>query len=186
MPGLKLISGFITPAIMVLMVLLLIAVILNYVKLRDHYFTISNALNGREVKKKVDSLGNVTETTRKTMSDVDTIHSYENKYNGTKSVYETISQLIPVFPLMGILGTVAGLMAQTTASNSADIVGSLNVALGSTFWGLIASIILKLVITLFNARVINSVDNMLDAYDTTIRTRSILNSIQNDRERQDP
>ncbi len=182
MLGLKLISSLITPVIMGLAVLMILAVIYNYTKLRDHYFTISNALNGREVKKKVDSQGNVTEMTRRTVSDVDTIHSYENSYNATKSVYETISQLIPVFPLLGILGTVAGIMGQTNAANSSEIVGSLNVALGSTFWGLIASIALKLIITLLNGRVINSVDNMLDAYDTTIRTRSILSSLRDEQE----
>ena len=182
MAGLKVISTLITPVIIGLAVIMVLAVIYNYTKLRDHYFTISNALNGREVRKKVDSIGNVTETTRKTVSDVDTIHSYENKYNETRSVYETISQLIPIFPLMGILGTVAGIMGQTNAANSSEIVGSLNVALFSTFWGLIASIALKLIITLLNGRVINAVDNMLDAYDTTIRTRSILRNIRDEQD----
>ena len=179
---LGIISAIITPAIILLTAVMLVAVIFNYTKLKDHLHTISNALNGKEVKRKVDSRGKVTEMTREIAADVDTIHAYENKYNDSRAAYETISQLIPVFPLMGILGTVAGIMGQTNAPNSSEIVGSLNVALGSTLWGLIASISLKLIITLLNGRVVNSVDNMLDAYDTTIRTRGILSSIRDDTE----
>lgn len=175
---LGIISNLITPVIIISAVILLLIVLYNYTVLKDHFHTISHALNGREIKKTIGSDGTVTEYERKTAADMDTIYSYENKYNGARSVYETISQLIPVFPLMGILGTVAGIMKQTTAMDSTAIVGSLNVALSSTFYGLIASIVLKLIITLLNGRIIYDVDNMLDAYDTTIRSRGILKSIK--------
>ena len=177
---LGIISNLITPLIVILAVIMLLMILYNYTVLKDHFHTISHALNGREIKKTVDSKGNVTEYERKTAADMDTVHAYENKYNESRSVYETISQLIPVFPLMGILGTVAGIMKQTTAADSMAIVGSLNIALSSTFYGLIASIVLKLIVTLLNGRIINAVDNMLDAYDTTIRTRGILNSIKDE------
>lgn len=174
------IQTLITPVIIALAVIMLLCILHNYTVLKDHFHTISHALNGREVKKKLDSKGNVTEYERKTAADIDTVHAYENSYNESRAVFETMSQLIPVFPLMGILGTVAGIMSQTTASDSTAIVGSLNVALSSTFYGLIASIVLKLVITLLNGRIISAVDNMLDAYETTIRTRGILNSIKDE------
>ncbi len=174
------ISNLITPAIIILAVVILLIILHNYTVLKDHYHTIAHALNGREVKKTLDSKGNITEYERKTAADIDTVHSYENKYNESRAVFDTVSQLIPVFPLMGILGTVAGIMAQTTAVDSSAIVGSLNIALGSTFYGLIASIVLKLLITLLNGRIISAVDNMLDAYDTTIRTRGIMNSIKDE------
>ena len=175
---LSIISNIITPVIIGLTVIMLLMIIRNYAALKNHFHTISHALNGTEVKKTVDSLGNVTEYERRTAADIDTVHSYENRYNETRSAYETLSQLIPVFPLMGILGTVAGIMGQTTAKDSYAIVGSLNIALYSTFWGLIASIGLKLIITLLNGRIINAVDNMLESYDTTIRTRGILNNLK--------
>ncbi|MBQ6968358.1 MAG: MotA/TolQ/ExbB proton channel family protein [Lachnospiraceae bacterium] len=175
---LSVISNLITPVIIVLTVLMLFVILKNFTSLKEHYHTISHALNGVEVKKEVDPFGNVTEYERRTAADIDTIHSYENKYNESRSAFETISQLIPIFPLMGILGTVAGIMGQTTAKDSYAIVGSLNIALYSTFWGLIASIGLKLLITLLNGRIINSIDNMLESYDTTIRTRGILNRIK--------
>ena len=177
---LTLIQNLITPLIIILAVILLLVILYNYTVLKDHYHTISHALNGREVKKTLDSRGNVTEYERRTAADIDTVHAYESRYNGSRSVYETVSQLIPIFPLMGILGTVAGIMGQTTAKDSAAIVGSLNIALSSTFYGLIAAITLKLIITLLNGRMINAVDNMLDAYDTTIRTRGILSSIKDE------
>ena len=75
------------------------------------------------------------------------------------------SQLIPLFPLLGILGTVAGLMQQVNADQLAEISASLGTALTTTFWGLMASIILKAVETLLVQRKESNIEAMLNDYD---------------------
>ncbi len=79
--------------------------------------------------------------------------------------YLTIAQMIPVFPLLGILGTVAGLIAQVQAADAAEIYASLNVALMTTFWGLIAAIVLKIVETWLVQREINDIETIFNDYD---------------------
>lgn len=79
--------------------------------------------------------------------------------------YETFAQLVAIFPLMGILGTVAALMLLT--NNNAEIeelYANLGVALGSTLWGMLWSIVLKLFTALYPSRVINEVENELEDF----------------------
>ena len=51
------ISKLITPVIIALFVIMLLCILHNYTALKDHFHTISHALNGREVKKKLEELG---------------------------------------------------------------------------------------------------------------------------------
>ncbi|MDO4938724.1 MAG: MotA/TolQ/ExbB proton channel family protein [Lachnospiraceae bacterium] len=79
--------------------------------------------------------------------------------------YLTVAQMIPVFPLLGILGTVAGLIAQVQAADAAQIYASLDVALMTTFWGLVAAIVLKVVETWLVLREINDIETIFNDYD---------------------
>lgn len=79
--------------------------------------------------------------------------------------YLTIAQMIPIFPLLGILGTVAGLIAQVTAQDAAQIYASLDVALGTTFWGLVAAIVLKVVEAWTVQKEINDIETIFNDYD---------------------
>ncbi|MBQ0145728.1 MAG: MotA/TolQ/ExbB proton channel family protein [Lachnospiraceae bacterium] len=79
--------------------------------------------------------------------------------------YLTVAQMIPVFPLLGILGTVAGLIAQVQAADAAEIYASLDVALTTTFWGLVAAIVLKVVETWLVQREINDIETIFNDYD---------------------
>lgn len=79
--------------------------------------------------------------------------------------YETFVQLVAIFPLMGILGTVAALMLLTDNNASIDeLYANLGVALGSTLWGMMWSIGLKLFTALYPSRVINEVENELEDF----------------------
>ena len=79
--------------------------------------------------------------------------------------YMTAAQLIPVFPLLGILGTVAGLIEQVRAQDASQIYASLDTALLTTFWGLIAAIILKVAETFLVQRQINEIEAVFNDYD---------------------
>ena len=54
-------------------------------------------------------------------------------------LFDTINSL---FPLLGILGTIIGLLLMTE-SNTREVMGNFMVALTSTFWGLVFSILFK-------------------------------------------
>lgn len=79
--------------------------------------------------------------------------------------YLAVAQLIPVFPLLGILGTVAGLIAQVNAQDASQIYASLDTALSTTFWGLVAVIVLKSVEALLVQRKINDIETIFNDYD---------------------
>ncbi len=79
--------------------------------------------------------------------------------------YLAVAQLIPVFPLLGILGTVAGLIAQVNAQDAPQIYASLDTALSTTFWGLVAVIVLKFVEALLVQRKINDIETIFNDYD---------------------
>jgi len=90
--------------------------------------------------------------------------------------YMTVTQLIPLFPLLGILGTVAGLYLQVQSQDAAAIYSALSLALTSTFLGLIAAIVLKLMETLMLSSKINELDSQFEEneirYSDAITARS--------------
>ena len=71
---------------------------------------------------------------------------------------DTLVQLIPVFPSMGILGTVVGLMMQISAEGIEGMTGAIATALSSTLFALIMTIILKAYTALKISRIINETD----------------------------
>ena len=69
---------------------------------------------------------------------------YENrdKYYVIYADYVALSQMISIFPLLGIMGTVLGLVMNTT-SDVEQLVSGLGMALWTTLAGLVFSIFLK-------------------------------------------
>lgn len=96
------------------------------------------------------------------------VDSARDDFNKAGSSYISYTQLIPVFPLLGLFGTICGLLpglSQMTTNDMTGLYGSLSVALVSTFFGLIASIILKLYIALKSSRIINDIECQLVEID---------------------
>ena len=63
--------------------------------------------------------------------------------------YSIFTNLIAIFPLLGILGTVYSLLQ--LVSDSSDVTGSFYGALTSTFWGIVCAIFFKLSDAIFVA-----------------------------------
>ncbi len=176
------ISRFGVLMIVVFAIAILVWLIVLMTRLSSHKSLIVAALDNRknlvasinkntlEVSESVDHEDTVTP---------DTIRAYEKRFNEICSSYEVCSQLITLFPLMGILGTVAGLMLQLDKSGAdiALIKAGLDVALSTTFAGLVAAIILKAIAVLGPSRIIFDTDIMISDYnkkvDNALRLKNI-------------
>ena len=88
-----------------------------------------------------------------------------------------LSQLIPLFPLLGILGTVMGLMGQLAAGDISTMFHSLSGALNTTFVGLVCAIVLKLIDTLLPGKVIYDTEVKLDNYQKLLANSIQMNNI---------
>lgn len=123
-------------------------------KRRNYIYTLN--ADSREMEENEDESASITP---------DTIRKYETEFNVKCSWHGVLVQCIPVFPLLGILGTVAGLMLELQAGDIDAMMQSLDVALETTLWGLIFAILLKVIEAVFPARIISDVEVMLDDFD---------------------
>ena len=110
----------------------------------------------------------------------DTIRKYEKDFNKSRSLYNVCSQLVPIFPLLGILGTVAALMLHLKSGNLDAVTSNLHLALSSTFEGIIWTIGLKFLITIWPARIIDDADIILDDYDKKVNNSYMQKNIEED------
>lgn len=163
---LNIVSDNINMAIIVLGIVLIILIISNGCKLAFHKNRIEEALDRRNPRTSINRRTlEINEEEEREQVTPETIRKYEKEFNQSCSRYHTYTQGIPIFPLLGIFGTVAGLMLQVEAETMDAMVASLNLALGSTLWGLFFAIILKIIVAVFPARMIYDVEIMLDDYD---------------------
>lgn len=95
------------------------------------------------------------------------LDAFRSNYQNDKVPFDTYSLFIQVFPLLGILGTVAGLyiaMNENTNTGMAALYDGVGFALTSTVWGIIAAVVLKSVEIIITARCTNYIDESIDRY----------------------
>ncbi|MCR5167774.1 MAG: MotA/TolQ/ExbB proton channel family protein [Oscillospiraceae bacterium] len=108
----------------------------------------------------------------------DTVRDSENIFNKNCSLHGVFAQLIPVFPLFGILGTVAGLILNVDANDMSALKDSLGTAMWTTFYGLVFAIGLKIVDAIFPSRIISDVEVMLNDNDRKYELSGIFGDAQ--------
>jgi len=159
---------------------LVVAVLLlwNGISLSNHKSRIEEALKRRNNKYIINKASKEIEEDEDEANAItpDTIRKYETEFNKACSWHDVFIQFIPIFPLLGILGTVAGMMLELQANGVEQMMDSLGVALETTLFGLIFAILLKLIEAIFPSRVINDVEVMLDDFDKKL---SIAEMFQN-------
>ena len=156
---------FMTPLIIIGGIGMAVYLIMNYIKLYTKKASIDDAMNRRNRESYLNArTGEIQEREREEAVTPDTIRECQKSFNEVVSGYNACIQLIPLFPLMGILGTVSGLIMQLKGQDLDMLFNSLDTALSSTFWGLIAAIALK-VISTASAKLIEDTENILDDYD---------------------
>ena len=92
------------------------------------------------------------------------LESVREDYRRTDQWYTWFTSLIQVFPLLGILGTVAGLYI-AFQSGDMNIYDGVQFALSTTILGLIAAIIFKIVDAAFRALFVNSIEEGVDRFE---------------------
>ena len=88
---------------------------------------------------------------------------YKEEYNKIQLIYQTFEQFVPIFPLLGILGTVAGLIQQL--DNIDQMRDALALSMSTTFLGLIAAVVLKFADALFVSRTVNTMEMYFDTFE---------------------
>ncbi len=172
---LQFLQNYLNTIIWIAGLLLLIVLIINYAKLVGHNSIIREAMNRKRVKTTFNK--NTSEVEEQNVDEVitpDTIRGYETRFNTTVSWYNVWIQFIPVFPLLGILGTVANLILIGSPSSMDDSIG---LALYSTLYGLIVTIVLKGFVAVAPSKIIQDTEIMLDDYDKKFDTSIKLKNI---------
>ena len=164
---LQLISNYATEGIIILGVIIAGLLCINGLALASQKSRIVEALERRNKKYKVNGDSKEIEESDDDSASItpDTIRKYETDFNKKCSWHSVLVQLIPIFPLLGILGTVAGLMLEIQSSDIEGMMNSLDIALSTTFFGLIFAILLKFIEAIFPSRIIYDVEVMLDDFD---------------------
>ncbi len=108
-----------------------------------------------------------------TVYDLADIENNRRDFNTAYADYVRNGQLIALLPLMGILGTVIGLITGTGAADIDGLVAGLGTAMWTTAIGLVFSIVLKLADAVFIGVLVNAIDADLASKDAVIE-RQIL------------
>lgn len=104
--------------------------------------------------------------------DIEKFDSIRKEYNDQGTKYMVWSQMISIFPLLGLLGTVYGLMpglAEIKSNDMSVLYSALSTALISTFLGLVASIILKVYVSFGPDKTISDIENTFQENDRRYR-----------------
>ncbi len=178
---LQIIKDNINLAILIFGIVLTALILYNGSKLSSHKNRIDEAVSRRNRKWGLDPADGavVVEEDEDASVTPDTIRQYERDFNKDCSLHSVLSQLIPIFPLLGILGTVAGLMLEVNAVNIEEMMASIDTALSSTFFGLIFAILLKFIDAVFPSRVIEDVEVMLEDYSKKLDLADMIQKIRN-------
>ncbi|MBR4146217.1 MAG: MotA/TolQ/ExbB proton channel family protein [Lachnospiraceae bacterium] len=91
------------------------------------------------------------------------ILEYKEEYNKIQLIYATFEQFVPIFPLLGILGTVAGLIQHLDDINKMK--EALTLSMSTTFWGLIAAIVLKFADAILVSKTVNKMELYFDTFE---------------------
>lgn len=126
-------------------------------KLDENENAVLKLYDRKRVRRDMDKDISMTVTTD-TKIDPDKMNDLRQEYDRICVEYSIVSQLIPIFPSLGILGTVAGLMFQVAAEGIDQMTSSIGMALSSTFLALLFTIILKYMMAVSVSKKVNEID----------------------------
>ena len=100
--------------------------------------------------------------------DRDQLENNRELFNAVYAEYVAWTQVITLFPMLGILGTVMGLIFGGSLSNIDQLVAGLGMALWTTLLGLLFAIGLKFYDSISLGKMINNIDAAFNKADSVI------------------
>lgn len=109
-----------------------------------------------------------TEYTVKVKKDWKEFDKFCDDYQNDSMLFSSVSLIIQIFPLLGILGTVTGLFVAMNGnadwSNAQNLFEGVSFALSSTVLGILFAVIFKSVDILFCSRYLGYIDDGVDRF----------------------
>ena len=127
----------------------------------------------------IDDVGNVgLSTTVNIRYDRDELELNRGRFSVAYANYVTCGQLTSLLPLLGILGTVAGLIASSGTTDMSQMISGLGTAMWTTLCGLVASIGLKALDAVLLGRLVNLIDAKFNEADTIITRQTLQTEVR--------
>ena len=127
----------------------------------------------------IDEIGNVgLSTTVNIRYDRDELELNRGRFSVAYANYVTCGQLTSLLPLLGILGTVAGLIASSGTTDMSQMISGLGTAMWTTLCGLVASIGLKALDAVLLGRLVNLIDAKFNEADTIITRQTLQTEVR--------
>ncbi len=104
-----------------------------------------------------------------------------DEFNQIRINYLVLEQIIPIFPLLGILGTVSGLIPLLADENLDLMWNKMGEAMYTTFLGLVAAIVLKAFDALVTGKNINKMAVSFDMFDQSYQMAKDKIILENDK-----
>ena len=127
----------------------------------------------------IDDVGNVgLSTTVNVRYDRDELELNRGRFSVAYANYVTCGQLTSLLPLLGILGTVAGLITSSGTTEMSQMISGLGTAMWTTLCGLVASIGLKALDAVLLGRLVNLIDAKFNEADTIITRQTLQTEVR--------
>ena len=130
----------------------------------------------------IDDVGNVGLSTMVNIRyDRDELELNRGRFSVAYANYVTCGQLTSLLPLLGILGTVAGLIVSSGTTDMSQMISGLGTAMWTTLCGLVASIGLKALDAVLLGRLVNLIDAKFNEADTIITRQTLQTEVRQTR-----
>jgi len=158
------VSLWINGIIIVLAVIIVILICNIIRKLKENDLGLMSISNGKRMRREIEADATMRVISGTSIDPRD-MNGLKKEFDQICVNFETVSQLIPIFPSLGILGTVAGLMLQIKAEGLQEMTDSIGLALSTTMLALLFTVFLKFVAAVSVSRRINELDVKYRDYD---------------------
>ena len=158
---------------------LIVTLVSIHKQMKDNQMEARNIYNITRGKSAFDLASGAVGYSAEVSLDYEKMDKVREKYNQNFSEYQSKAQLISILPLMGLLGTIVGLIPGLSAVQAQDfsvLYSALSTALYSTLFGLVFSIILKGIVS-SHSKTMSSIEDYFEdnerKYNQVLEIKSI-------------